>query len=71
VDRNQIVQAFSWESAPHHLLRDRDGIYGDRFRHRIEHLSINEVIIARSSPWQKSSSFQSLAVCIIDVRRAA
>ena len=49
---NQIVQAFPWESAPRYLLRDRDGIYGDRFRHRIKHLGIKEVIIARRSPWQ-------------------
>ena len=49
---NQIVQAFPWESAPRYLLRDRDGIYGDRFRHRIKHLGIQEVIIARRSPWQ-------------------
>jgi putative transposase len=49
---NQIVQAFPWESAPRYLLRDRDGTYGDRFRHRIKHLGIKELIIARRSPWQ-------------------
>ena len=27
-------------------------MYGDRFRHRIKHLGIKEVIIARRSPWQ-------------------
>jgi putative transposase len=51
---NQIVQTFPWESAPRYLQRDRDGIYGDRFRHRIKHLGIQEVIIARSSPWQNA-----------------
>jgi putative transposase len=51
---NQIVQTFPWESAPRYLLRDRDGIYGDRFRHRIKHLGIQEVIIAGSSPWQNA-----------------
>jgi putative transposase len=49
---NQIVQAFPWESAPRYLLRDRDGIYGAVFRKRIRGLSIEEVIIARRSPWQ-------------------
>jgi putative transposase len=49
---NQIVQAFPWESAPRYLLRDRDGIYGKRFRSRVRNLGIKEVIIARRSPWQ-------------------
>jgi putative transposase len=49
---HQIVQAFPWESAPRYLLRDRDSIYGDRFRQRIKHLGIKEVIIAPRSPWQ-------------------
>jgi len=49
---NQIVQAFPWDSAPRYLLRDRDGIYGSCFRHRVRNLDIKEVIIARRSPWQ-------------------
>jgi len=49
---NQIVQAFPWENAPRYLLRDRDGIYGKRFRSRVQNLGIKEVIIARRSPWQ-------------------
>jgi putative transposase len=49
---NQIVQAFPWESAPRYLLRDRDGVYGKRFRSRVQNLGIREVIIARRSPWQ-------------------
>jgi putative transposase len=49
---NQIVQAFPWESAPRYLLRDRDRIYGKRFRSRVQNLGIGEVIIARRSPWQ-------------------
>ena len=49
---NQIVQAFPWESAPRYLLRDRDGIYGSYFRHRVRNLGTKEVIIARRSPWQ-------------------
>ena len=49
---NQIVQTFPWESAPRYLLRDRDGIYGNFFRHRARNLGIDEVVIARRSPWQ-------------------
>jgi putative transposase len=49
---NQVVQAFPWESTPRYLLGDRDSIYGDRFRHRVKHLGIQQVIIARRSPWQ-------------------
>ena len=49
---NQIVQAVPWEGAPRYLLRDRDGIYGTRFRSRVQNLGIQEVIIARRSPWQ-------------------
>jgi putative transposase len=49
---NQVVQTFPWESAPRYLLRDRDGIYGAFFRSRVQNLGIDEVVIARRSPWQ-------------------
>jgi len=49
---NQIVPALPWETAPRYLLRDRDGIYGSFLRHRVRNLGIEEVIIARRSPWQ-------------------
>jgi putative transposase len=49
---NQIVQTFPWESARRYLLRDRDGICGSSFRRRVHHLGIEEVVIARRSPWQ-------------------
>ena len=49
---SQIVQAFPWETASRYLLRDRDGIYGKHFRDRVRGLSIEQVIIARRSPWQ-------------------
>jgi transposase InsO family protein len=37
----QIVDAFPDDSAPSYLLRDRDQVYGQQFRHRVPH-----------SPWQ-------------------
>jgi len=38
----QLVQAFPEETAPRFLVRDRDGIYGDRVRRTLEVLGIEE-----------------------------
>ncbi|MEI7836707.1 MAG: integrase core domain-containing protein [Planctomycetota bacterium] len=48
----QIAEAFPFEEAPRFLLRDRDGIYGEYFRDRVERLGIEEVLIAPRHPWQ-------------------
>jgi len=48
----QIVEAFPYDQAPRFLFRDRDGIYGQNFRDRVEHMGIEEVLIAFRSPWQ-------------------
>jgi putative transposase len=48
----QIVDAFPDESAPAYLLRDRDRVYGQQFRHRVKGLGIDEVLTAPQSPWQ-------------------
>src|SRR2546427_12085819 len=49
----QIVDAFPNDSAPPScLLRDRDHVYGDQFRHRVKGMQIEEVITAPHSPWQ-------------------
>jgi len=48
----QIVDAFPYETAPRFLIRDRDDIYGDYFKKRVEGMGIEEVLIAPSSPWQ-------------------
>jgi hypothetical protein len=42
-----VVDAFPEDTAPRWLLRDRDRIYNDGFRHRVTGLGITEVI---SSP---------------------
>jgi hypothetical protein len=34
------------------LIRDRDGIYGERFRERIANMGIEEVVCTPKSPWQ-------------------
>jgi len=50
----QLVQAFPEERAPRFLVRDRDGIYGDRVRRTLEVLGIEEVVTAARSPWQNA-----------------
>ncbi len=48
----QIVDAFPDDSAPSYLLRDRDQVYGQQFRHRVKSMGIDEVLTAPHSPWQ-------------------
>jgi transposase InsO family protein len=48
----QIVEAFPWSDVPAYLLRDRDSIYGARFQRRVKSMGIEEIVIARRSPWQ-------------------
>ncbi len=48
----QMIEAFPEDTAPRYLLRDRDGIYGNDFRERVEGMGIKEVLTAPRSPWQ-------------------
>jgi transposase InsO family protein len=48
----QMVEAFPFNSAPRYLLRDRDAIYDNMVRQRINSLGIVEVVSAPRSPWQ-------------------
>ena len=48
----QIIEAFPYNETPRFILRDRDVIYGDLFCRRIEHMGIEETVIAPQSPWQ-------------------
>ena len=48
----QIVEAFPWVDPPRYLLRDRDTIYGAKFRKRVGSMGVEEVLIAPRSPWQ-------------------
>src|SRR5438128_6868650 len=48
----QIVDAFPDDSAPSYLLRDRDQVYGEQFRHRLKGMRIQEVLTAPHRPWQ-------------------
>jgi len=50
----QIREAFPDDSAPRYLIRDRDRVYGERFRHRVGEMGITEVLAAPRSPWQNA-----------------
>jgi len=49
----QIVEAFTFDSAPKYLLRDRDRIYGFEFLKQAEVMSIKEVLSAPRCPWHE------------------
>jgi transposase InsO family protein len=48
----QIVDAFPDHCAPLYLLRDRDGVYGHVFQHRVKGMGIAELLTAPQSPRQ-------------------
>lgn len=48
----QIVEAFPWDTAPKYLLRDRDSIYGEKFKERVHGMNIKNVMTAYHCPWQ-------------------
>jgi transposase InsO family protein len=48
----QITEAFPWDQAPHHLIRDRDGCYGAAVIRRLQAMGIRDHPIAPRSPWQ-------------------
>ncbi len=50
----QIVEAFPFDTIPQYLLRDGDGIVGDRVRQRVTSFGINEIVTAPASPWQNA-----------------
>jgi transposase InsO family protein len=48
----QITEAFPWDSAPTHLIRDRDASYGHALTKRLAAMGIRDHPIAPRSPWQ-------------------
>jgi transposase InsO family protein len=48
----QVTDAFPWDEAPSHLIRDRDGAFGPAYTHRIRAMGIRDHPIAPRSPWQ-------------------
>jgi transposase InsO family protein len=48
----QVTDAFPWDEAPRHLVRDRDDAFGSTYRHRVRAMGIRDHPIAPRSPWQ-------------------
>jgi len=48
----QITEAFLWNEAPRHLIRDRDRIYGSVVTRRLHAMGIRDRPTAPASPWQ-------------------
>ncbi len=48
----QITEAFPWDNAPQHLIRDRDRIYGAIVTRRLRAMGIRDKPTAPASPWQ-------------------
>ena len=48
----QLTEAFPWNEAPHHLIRDRDRIYGAVVKSRLRAMGIRDKPTAPASPWQ-------------------
>jgi transposase InsO family protein len=48
----QITEAFPWDEAPRHLIRDRDRIYGRVVTRRLCTMGIRDKPTATASPWQ-------------------
>jgi transposase InsO family protein len=48
----QVTDAFPWDEAPRHLIRDRDGAFGPAYIRRIRAMRIRDHLTAPRSPWQ-------------------
>jgi transposase InsO family protein len=48
----QVTDAFPWDEAPRHLIRDRDGAFGPAYTRRIRAMGIRDHPTAPRSPWQ-------------------
>jgi hypothetical protein len=50
----QISEAFPWDKAPRHLIRDRDGAFGEIFNQWLYAIGIRDRPTAPRSPWQNA-----------------
>jgi transposase InsO family protein len=48
----RVTDAFPWDEAPRHLLRDNDGAFGHAYTRRIRAMRIRDHPIFPHSPWQ-------------------
>ena len=51
---HQISEAFPWDRAPRHLIRDRDCAFGEAFKQRLHAMGIRDRPTAPRSPWQNA-----------------
>jgi len=51
---HQISEAFPWDRAPRHLIRDRAGAFGEIFKKRLYAMGIRDRPTAPRSPWQNA-----------------
>lgn len=50
--RQQIIEAFPYDTAPKYLLHDRGSVFNDDFRLLLRNMGIKDVRTAYRSPWQ-------------------
>jgi putative transposase len=50
----QLREAFTWDSVPRYLLRDRDQMFGWDFVDQVKVMGIKQVLSAPRSPWQRA-----------------
>jgi len=48
----QVTEAFPWNEAPRHLIRDRDTPFGRVYVRRVRVMGIRDRPIPPRSPWQ-------------------
>jgi transposase InsO family protein len=48
----QVIDAFPWDEAPRHLIRDRDRAFGPAYTRRIRAMGIRDHPTTPRSPWQ-------------------
>jgi transposase InsO family protein len=48
----QVTDAFPWDEAPNHLIRDRDAAFGPAYTRRIRAMGIRDHPTVPRSPWQ-------------------
>jgi transposase InsO family protein len=48
----QVTEAFPWNEARRHLIRDRDGAFGPAYTRRIRAMGIRDYPVGARSPWQ-------------------
>ncbi len=48
----QVTEAFPWDEAPRHLIRDRDAAFGPAYKRRVRAMGIRDRPTAPRSPWQ-------------------